>query len=471
MFDDSFPPGDPGHRKIIGWRNVTGGGQYHGTHVAGTLAGDAPPFDSYTTNDGLAFAARISFANVNHVFTNPSTLYQRLLDAHNDGARIHNNSWGDDSTRNYTSWCRQFDDYSYTYEDGLATVASSYTAVVTTPENANNVLAVAACDDAPTQDSHWIGGTGPTLDGRRKPEVNAPGHDTLSASSPMTCGYGTNSGTSMACPVVSGAAILARQYFTSGFYPSGAARGADVRIPSGALLRALVVNASVDMTGMAGYPNNLEGWGRLTLDNGLFFSGDMTRLLVEDVWNADGLTTGESASVLFEVLTSQAPLRVTVAFTQPPATVNAADPVVNNLDLEVLGPNGQLFRGNYFVNSESAPDGVADARNNVERVVLNSPMPGLYSATIRATAVNAGAGVGRQGFALVVNGDFAEGCPEPPVGDMDGDCTVGLADLAQLLAAFGSCLGAPEFNSHADLDGSGCIELSDLAVLLANFGE
>jgi subtilisin family serine protease len=468
MFDDALPPGDPNHRKLVGWRNPASA-QSHGTHVAGTLAGDAPPYGVYTINDGLAYAARLSFSNLYHLFANPSTLYQRLLDAHNDGARVHNNSWGDDGTRNYTTWCRQMDDYSYTHEDGMVAVAISYSAVVTTPENALSSLAVAACDDAPIQDSHWIGGTGPTLDGRRKPEVFAPGHDTMSASM-TTCSYAADSGTSMACPAVSAAAVLARQYFLSGFYPSGAARGSDGRNPSGALLRAIAVNGSVDMTGIPDYPSDLEGWGRVLLDNGLYFVGDAAKLLVEDVWNADGLATGEFANVAFEVLGSQTPLRVTMAYTQPPAAVNAADPVINDLDLEILAPDGALYRGNFFTAGESAAGGSADARNSVERVIRNAPSTGLYTATIRGRAVNAGQGIGLQGFALVVNGDIAAGCAAPPIGDLDGDCQVGLADLSELLATFGVCSGEPGFNAAADFDTSGCIDLGDLAALLAHFG-
>src|SRR5262249_4740423 len=70
MFDDTPPPG-PTHRKFIGWRN-TGSNDGHGTHTAGTLAGDAPPYNSYTTNDGMAFAAKISFSGLSNVLSNPS---------------------------------------------------------------------------------------------------------------------------------------------------------------------------------------------------------------------------------------------------------------------------------------------------------------------------------------------------------------------------------------------------------------
>ena len=53
---------------------------------------------------------------------------------------------------------------------------------------------------------------------------------------------------------------------------------------------------------------------------------------------------------------------------------------------------------------------------------------------------------------------------------MDDDGDVDLNDLATLLAAYGSCVGEPEYNPDADLDASGCVDLPDLALLLSNYG-
>ncbi len=56
-------------------------------------------------------------------------------------------------------------------------------------------------------------------------------------------------------------------------------------------------------------------------------------------------------------------------------------------------------------------------------------------------------------------------------GDLDGDGDVDLTDLARLLAAYGSCVGDPDYDPAADIDGDGCVELDDLAALLSHYGE
>jgi len=54
--------------------------------------------------------------------------------------------------------------------------------------------------------------------------------------------------------------------------------------------------------------------------------------------------------------------------------------------------------------------------------------------------------------------------------DLDGDGTVGLSDLARLLAAYGTSRGDDGFDSDADLNRDGLVDLSDLAMLLAAYG-
>jgi hypothetical protein len=58
-------------------------------------------------------------------------------------------------------------------------------------------------------------------------------------------------------------------------------------------------------------------------------------------------------------------------------------------------------------------------------------------------------------------------CP----GDANGDGHVDLADLATLLAAFGTVEGDENYNANVDFDFNGRIDLADLAELLARFGQ
>lgn len=56
-------------------------------------------------------------------------------------------------------------------------------------------------------------------------------------------------------------------------------------------------------------------------------------------------------------------------------------------------------------------------------------------------------------------------------GDIDGDNEVTLFDFGQLVSAFGSIPGDPNWNPNADLDGDGEMSLFDFGVLVQNFGE
>lgn len=59
------------------------------------------------------------------------------------------------------------------------------------------------------------------------------------------------------------------------------------------------------------------------------------------------------------------------------------------------------------------------------------------------------------------------GCPE----DLDGDGSIGIADLAALLGVYGTCSGDPDYDAAADFNNDGCIGLEDLAQLLAVYGQ
>jgi hypothetical protein len=399
------------HRKLVGYRAFGGDGEPHGTHTAGTLAGDPSPINGSLNFAGQAYSAKIShtdLAGISGVGGSPSNLYDFLVLAHEDGARVHANSWGDDGTGDYTPLCRDVDLFSYDHEDALVVFSVSNERYIRSPENAKNALSVGASGNGALADDFCSGGSGPTSDGRRKPEIFAPGCGIDSAKNLAICGTASASGTSMAGPAVAAAGLLVRQYFEEGWYPTGTAQPGDASTPSGALMKAVLLNSAVDMAGIPEFPSDQEGWGRVLLEHALYFDGDSRKLVVlSDVRNALGLTTGVSDHLSLEVGGSTEPLKLTLVFTDPPAALFASSAAVNDLDLELVSPLGRVYRGNVFDSATgvSVPGGQADPINNVEMIYIPEPEPGEWRVNVAGTAVNQGG----QGYALVATGQVEAG--------------------------------------------------------------
>ncbi len=411
--DPLVPTPGPTHRKVISYFGGTGD-DAHGTHTAGTFFGDPVPAGGAATYRGMAYLAKVAFTNLGTVTS--SNLYSKFVQNHGAGARVHSNSWGTDGTTLYTTWCHDVDQFSYDFEDDLVCFAvTNAGGVVYTPENAKNCLAVNRGSDTPNQGTACGSiSAGPTADGRRKPEIVAPGCSTVSSSTTgTTCTFSGSgwTGTSMASPAVAGSGLLARQYYTDGFYPTGVATPANALTPSGALIKATLLNSSVDMTGISGFPSNSEGWGRVLLDDVLYFSGDTRNLIVlADIRNASGLTTGQSSpAYAVNVSSSGHSLKATLVWTEKEAAVNANPVYINNLNLVVTGPGG-TYLGNVFSSGQSTTGGSADLVNNVEQILLSAPTVGDYTVQVTAPTINT---VGPQGFALIVTGTVTQSSAAP----------------------------------------------------------
>jgi hypothetical protein len=421
-FNDPSSSIGPSHRKIV-YQSGSTNSNTHGTHTAGTAAGDAQPITGSTSNRGIAYKARLAHSS-NY---SASVWYSRSVTHYGVGARLHTNSWGNDGTTAYNSHCNAIDLFQWNYQDNLVFFAETNQSTLRNPENAKNLVAVGNGQNGSAANGKCGGGVGPTADGRQKPDLFTPGCSLVSANT-SSCGTSSLTGTSMACPGATGAAALVRQYFLEGFYPTGAATPANSLTPTNALMKAVLINTSRDMTGVSGYPNSSEGWGRVVLDDSLYFLGDNDKLWVQDQRRAGGITTGQSLQFTLEVLSSARPLEVTLCFTDYAGTVNSSNPVINNLDLVVTAPNGATYRGNVFAGGWSIGGGAADSKNNVERVAIASPQTGTWTFAVSAPSVP----VGPSGYALCATGDvdagagyasfstFGEGCdgstviPAPP---------------------------------------------------------
>jgi subtilisin family serine protease len=405
------------HRKVIYYDELTNiiGSENHGNHIASTLAGDEEDYPAQNTERGIAYEARLAWADFdyikdNHIVRPPKTVLQALSGFPPD-VHIHNASWGDDTHGGYTTLSSDLDGWLFDNEDYVFVEASTNGNVsVKSAEDAKNVLSVNSSLAPPDHDGEFSDGVfGPTPDGRIKPDLIAPGYQTISANlatNTNTCLTTAASGTSMAAPVVTAAAALTHEYYVDGYWSAGILDMSRSFPPTGALIRATLLNATVDATGIAGYPSNTEGWGKVVLDNALFFQNDMRTIWFRDVRHCHGFQQRNDSATYQVTVASGEPLRITLDWTDPaPGPSQPATPkLVNDLDLIVTDPSGNQYLGNHFTNGESAMGGSADRLNNVEMVLLSAPAAGQWTIVVRAQTILATGSYAGQGYALVVTG-------------------------------------------------------------------
>ncbi|QDZ18647.1 subtilisin-like serine protease [Chloropicon primus] len=264
------------------------------------------------------------------------------------------------------------------------------------------VLFQGGASDVPTYETlAEYSSVGPTFDERIKPEILAPGN-LVSAGVPLlsrkSCYVKEQSGTSMAVPVVSGAAVLIRQYFTEGRHKVDGV--SQFTHPSGALIKAVLLNGAKPLDGYseAGYPMNEvpsfeQGFGRVLLKRSLPLDSSF-KLFVQD---AVAISTGDVHSYCIET-GDEGKLDVTLVWYDPPADLLSSKSIVNDLDLTVHSvPRNYDFFGNNVVKG--------DRVNTVEQVSLNKADEGRYIVQVKAhKIVQPG-----QRYAVVASGQFVTG--------------------------------------------------------------
>ncbi len=247
----------------------------NGSHGTGTTGMYASTDSTYR---GLAYGLDTIFVEDGGADSTTMDGFDNILTYSGESAEVFNYSFGNGTANDvdYSDFDRFFDGAIQTYNIMVAkSCGNGYwgTTTITHPAPAYNLLASANMNDMNTvtrsdDEITSSSSTGPTLGGRRKPDITAPGNETMS---PETGGgWQSMGGTSSAAPKTGAGALL--------LYDFG--------ISSPMAIRAVLINAADAWT-----CNNTEttsddgpvsgdnwdirfGWGYLDLAETYFHAGD-----------------------------------------------------------------------------------------------------------------------------------------------------------------------------------------------------
>ena len=267
--------------------------------------------------------------------------------------------------------------------------------------------------------------SGPTRDLRSKPDVVAPGSWMLSAGSlpgvdnecdtpnglPTPGSEGINGlifkqGTSMSAAVVAGSAALVRQYFSEGWWPAGEQRVSNKFEPSGALVKAVLMNGAQSLLGV---DNGVSGIGRLALYDGAQNFGRINLLNSLYLTNENNVRTAvwdnqrikDNETMVYQLDYSRAgvcnskSISITLVWMDPPGAVGCRSCVLNDLNL-----SGQSLKKPFtkFYPNDLPSEEVT---NNAERIIINGLRKGeKISITVKASNLV----TADQTFALAASG-------------------------------------------------------------------
>jgi len=429
----------------------------HGTHVAGCALGDGTAsggkVKGMAPKATLVFQ---SLLNSGGGLTLPVDYNDLFQEAYDQGARIENASFGNSGSSVYAINSEEVDEFVYNHPDMLIVVAAGNDGSAASPQRSTagyvdwySIASPASCKNAITvgasrssrtdgalSASTWaqsfpsafpndpiasenvsgdpnalagFSSRGPCDDRRIKPDVVAPGTDIAAARSSLAPvsnfwgpypatgqpdpHYAYDGGTSMASPLVAGAAALVRQYYT------------DVakHQPSAALLKATLVNGTTWLTGAdatappGGTPSYHQGHGRVDVSRAVPNASrpNLTLFFDDNFAAGAGLAkTGDAARFQVTVPAGIDELRICLAYTDLPARG-----LQNSLGLIVqLGGDVKKYTGNQNLPDAPPPP---DRDNNLQSVRIPTPGAGVYYIQVMANNLLKGP----QTFALVVTGD------------------------------------------------------------------
>ena len=357
---------------------VNSNGGDHGDHVAGIImgAGNKDP-----KGRGQAFGATL------HVYDVWDAVNDSPTDYYSDSIRVTSTSYGNGCNAGYTSFAQSADE-TIRQNPGLMHVFSAgnsgssdcgygagsgwgnVTGGVKAGKNVTAVANLGATDNLANSSSR-----GPASDGRIKPDMAAVGTSVYSTVDVND--YENKSGTSMACPGVSGTyAQLIHAY-----------RSLNGTDPESALLKALLMNGAEDL-GNDG-PDFKYGFGRINGANAV-------RTMEDGRYQSYTLDQGDSITTNITVPAGTQEFRVMVYWTDYEGSTQSSIALVNDLDMVVTDPTNATFDP-WVLDHTPNPTNLdlpatrgVDHLNNVEQVTIDNPVAGSYEIKIKGFQVPQG---------------------------------------------------------------------------------
>ncbi|WP_293303759.1 S8 family serine peptidase [Pedobacter sp. UBA5917] len=356
-------------------RAVIGGTPTSHATTMGTLALGSG--NSFIRGLGAAPKAKLAYSDFDNLMPDLASDLARLQ------IRIQNHSYGTDIDNDYGIEAAAYDKQIFE-TDTLIHVFSAGNKGTSTPsvgfyqgmtaranltgnfKQAKNLLVIGGINRENVSEN--LSSKGPAYDGRVKPELVALGED----------------GTSGSAAITSGSIALLEQFYLQKYKKS----------PSSALIRATLINSADDL----GTPevDFLYGYGKLNITQAL-------KTLDENRVSIYRVAKNQDMVVPLTIPANAAGLKLTITWNDPPATVNAAQSLVNGLDLSLENPSGNLtlpwVLSNYpNLDSLSKPAvRKADQINTVQQVTLDNPAAGTYHIHVKGNRISQG---NDQAFAL-----------------------------------------------------------------------
>lgn len=358
---------------------------YHATHVVGTVIGDGSGNASARGYAPEAFVLSYDWNSMDSERRTARNQYRHVADNHSYGNSGGGTGGYDGSAQASDSDIRDLfiNMCKSAGNDGSGDNSCSDDTCM------KNAYVIGATNDPPGGSIAGFSSRGPTDDGRLIPHFCANGVGVTStyssSSSSSNSLYASLDGTSMSGPSACGSLVLISQLYD---------REMNNRFLAPDAGRAIVALTAIDM-GNAG-PDYRYGFGivdcKRACDLILADESSGGRHIVRGQVRQGGMVEYDCV-----VTSSATPLRVVCSWLDLPGTTGAGTKLVNDLDLELVAPNGSTvhfpYRGLTATGSQTHvwTQTAANRRDNIELASVTSPATGIWKIRVRGFSIPANA--------------------------------------------------------------------------------